>query len=924
MNNTLKLPRLGKSGQHCPKDRRLLILCFYDPLSISTVPETVRYIQSLSKLNIDVINLFDDRVDTSSVVLRENIDFNFYQTIIIHNSLSYNVDSLRSLDDQLKEKLKTYQGIKILMKQDENHRFKEMAEYIGETGFDLILSCLPKESIPKIYPKKIVGSVTFSRMLTGYVTPSLRSLNYLNNKRPIDIGYRGSIQPLSFGRLAYEKRLIGEDVSRILSKNSLNLDISSKWEDRKGGNEWIDFLINCKATLGAESGASVFDLDGDLDERCKKIEEKLGTFDKSKEYAELFLSKINDLENKIHYHQISPRHFEAIATGTVQLLYPGQYSNILKPGKHYFELKRDYSNINEAIKHISDDKTRIRMATVAYEEIILNKDYWIETFVNDLDNKIIKLISEKIKRNEQIKITSNKHNILMLVTHDLHQDPRLKWIQDGSYENMKIHLLGIHPEDEPIHKSYKGNSQLNFSVRKEYWSPFDFAHLNKLVGADASGLEALSVLAEIDNILSLTDKALYEVLGAPFNHERNIEFKENLEYILNKTITLIYGSLNLRGLNSIIACDLDTLPAALILKSIFKIPIFYDAHEYWPTSQPQFIQYEIQFWKDIEKRLLQHVNNCQTVTPGLAEIMSNEYGVPFNFTPNCAPIKNFKVIKKNESKDNCKFLYQGGFSPYRGIELLINIWGNTNKSAILYLRGPEVEFKTQMKNLAQETGLLNKRIFFPEPVKENFLIEEASKSDVGIASYTPSGINYSNCCPNKISQYMAAGLPLLCNKTNYIQEILKKSGAGLVVDFNCNDQLINAINKLTIDRSLRKNFANKSLEYFKKDFNWEVVSKKMYETINDSIKSKKTGPLYFNENQQRIMLLQRKNYTASSYWVLKNEHSHYKQYKEMYEQYEAYLNNGFKSILFIIYQLSCSKFPLLGRLLRKIRFFFIK
>ena len=98
----------------------------------------------------------------------------------------------------------------------------------------------------------------------------------------------------------------------------------------------------------------------------------------------------------------------------------------------------------------------------------------------------------------------------------------------------------------------------------------------------------------------------------------------------------------------------------------------------------------------------------------------------------------------------------------------------------------------------------------------------------------------------------------------------------------------------------------------------------MYETINDSIKSKKTGPLYFNENQQRIMLLQRKNYTASSYWVLKNEHSHYKQYKEMYEQYEAYLNNGFKSILFIIYQLSCSKIPLLGRLLRKIRLFFIK
>ena len=930
MNKSLKLPRLGSTSLHCPKDERLLLLCFYDPLSISTVPETVRYIQSLSNFNINVINLFDDRIDTSSVVLRKNIDFNFYQTIIIHNSLSYNVDALKPLDDQLKEKLKTFQGVKILMKQDENHRFKEMAKYIGETGFDLILTCLPKESISKIYPKEIVGSVAFSRMLTGYVTPSLRLLNYLNKKRPIDIGYRGSIQPLSFGRLAYEKRLIGEDVSRIVStKNLLNLDISSKWEDRKGGNDWFDFLLKSKATLGAESGASVFDVNGDLDERCRKLEEKLGAFNESKDYAESFLSGINHLENKVHYNQISPRHFEAIATGTVQLLYPGQYSNILKPGKHYFELKRDYSNINEAINYICDDKKRVRMAKVAYEEIILNKDYWIETFVKDLDNKITKLIRKKIKKNEQIKVTSEKHNILMLFTHDLHQDPRIKWVQDGSYKNMKIHLLGIHPKNEPIQKLYKGNSQLNISVTTEYWSPFDFAHLSKLVGTDASGLDALSVLAKLDNTLSLTDKALYDVFGAPLNHERNNEFKGYLAYMLHKTITLLYGALNFRGLNSIIACDLDTLPAALILKSIFKIPIFYDAHEYWPTSQPQFIQYEIQFWKDIEKRLLQHVDNCQTVTPGLAEIMSSEYGVPFNFTPNCVPIKNFKPFKKNESKDKCKFLYQGGFSPYRGIELLINIWGHTNKKAILYLRGPEGAFKTQMQNLALEKGLLNKRIFFPKPVKENHLIEVASKSDVGIAPYTPKGINYSNCCPNKISQYMAAGLPLLCNKTNYIQEVIKKSGTGLVVDFNDNDKLINAINELTINRLLRENFATKSLEYFKRDFNWEVVSKKMYETINNSIKSKKMRSLYFFKNQQKIKLLQRNEYLNSSYLDLKNEkiqaelmmEMHKKNsemYQKMYEQNEARIINriikipvDFKNLRNAIFQFSFSKIPFL-------------
>ena len=49
-------------------------------------------------------------------------------------------------------------------------------------------------------------------MLTSYVTPTLRALDSRKAERPIEIGFRGSIQPLEFGRLAFEKHKIGDDV----------------------------------------------------------------------------------------------------------------------------------------------------------------------------------------------------------------------------------------------------------------------------------------------------------------------------------------------------------------------------------------------------------------------------------------------------------------------------------------------------------------------------------------------------------------------------------------------------------------------------------------------------------------------------------------------------------------------------------------
>lgn len=364
-------------------------------MGISTVPETVGFIQQYSQFSITVLNLFEDRSKGWTWSLSPLINLRKFDGIVIHNSISYNVDNLHALDRRLSCKMRDFGGAKVLMKQDENFQFKVLAEYIGESQFDLIFTCLPPEAVPLIYPPSLVGTPIFSRMLTGYVTPILRNFPLKREPRPIDIGYRGSIQPLSFGRLAYEKRKMGEDVAKLLKGKNLHVDISSRWEDRVGGSAWLDFLSKCKATLGVESGASVFDLDGTLSSRCKTAEKKYGPIREDAEYAEQFLGELTDIEGKIHYNQIAPRHFEAAATRTLQIMYPGRYSDIFIPGRHYIELARDHSNIAHVLALLGDEPHRLQIVDRAYEEIINNLKYGIETFVQHFDNLVTQILHKK-------------------------------------------------------------------------------------------------------------------------------------------------------------------------------------------------------------------------------------------------------------------------------------------------------------------------------------------------------------------------------------------------------------------------------------------------------------------------------------------------------------------------------------------------
>lgn len=182
------------------------------------------------------------------------------------------------------------------------------------------------------------------------------------------------------------------------------------------------------------------------------------------------------------------------------------------------------------------------------------------------------------------------------------------------------------------------------------------------------------------------------------------------------------------------------------------------------------------------------------------------------------------------------FVVCGNFGPTRGFERLLANWLQCPNGAVLYLQGKDNEFKEHLKNLKTAKILLQKNaLVFIDAVPEEKIIESLKSYDVGIIPYEPFCLNNKYCFPNKTTQYLKAGLPILANDLPVIKRVFKNTGAGLIINFKNTKLFRQAILLYTNTEFLRKAKVA-ALKLHENHLNWEKVSQKFYETLETSQK----------------------------------------------------------------------------------------
>ena len=326
-------------------------------------------------------------------------DFSRFDVVVLHYSLY--LPHLSYLSKKSREQIKAFKGLKVAFVQDEYRQINSEIDILSYLDIDVLFTCFREIEAQKIYDRVKLPNLTKYNNLTGYVPDNL--LNEQNipliKDRTIDVGYRARKLPFWLGELSYEKWNIVEKWNLFALKDSLRSDVSYLEEDRIYGDNWLDFIKNCKAQLGVESGASVMDFTGEI-ERNITNHIKKNPNDDFFTVQKLFLK---DVEGLYKLNQISPRCFEAIALKTVLILYEGEYSNILQPWEHYIPLKKDFSNISEVVSCLKNNDFLQELADRAYEKIALNPKYSYKTFIKGFDE----ILQNEFNQRKKLKAIKN-------------------------------------------------------------------------------------------------------------------------------------------------------------------------------------------------------------------------------------------------------------------------------------------------------------------------------------------------------------------------------------------------------------------------------------------------------------------------------------------------------------------------------------
>lgn len=282
--------------------------------------------------------------------------------------------------------------------------------------------------------------------------------------------------------------------------------------------------------------------------------------------------------------------------------------------------------------------------------------------------------------------------------------------------------------------------------------------------------------------------------------------------------------------------DLDTLFPNYLISKLKNISLIYDSHELF-CEVPELIvnPKKKKIWLKLEKWIIPKLKNCVTVNHSIAAIFETQYKTKFNVVRNIPKkITLEKVLSKEELglplNKKIIILQGAGINIDRGAEELIEAMQYTDNIFLLIIGGGDVWDKliAMVANLKLESKV---KLITKIPKKQ--LMQYTINADLGITLDKNTNKNYFNSLPNKVFDYLHAGIPIFTSPMPEIVGIINKHQIGFV----CNsfeprqiaEQISNFIN------SEQYSICRTNVEGAAAEYNWETEKKKLLDVITNSV-----------------------------------------------------------------------------------------
>ena len=336
------------------------------------------------------------------------------------------------------EALHRFRGLKIIAVQDDYDRTATLHRAMRRLGFHVLLTCIQPEFWHLAYPESELPGVHIIQGLTGYMpeqSPYLDAPIVPLAERPVWLAYRGRRLGAKYGRLGFEKEVIGTRMQAICEARGIAHDISVDDRNRIYGDKWFEFLQSSRAMLGSESACNVFDFDADIEQAIETFRTAQGR----EPLYEDMIETLAPLERYFDVGQISPRVFECAMMRTPMVLFRGRYSDAISPDEHYIPLERDFSNADEVLAKLGDLELLQGLADRTFQTVVASGRFGYRSLAETLSAAIEDQYPRRINQDWVAfrNATSKPWDALETV------------VVPTSYDEVKQGILIERPTDEP-------------------------------------------------------------------------------------------------------------------------------------------------------------------------------------------------------------------------------------------------------------------------------------------------------------------------------------------------------------------------------------------------------------------------------------------------------------------------------------------
>ena len=230
--------------------------------------------------------------------------------------------------------------------------------------------------------------------------------------------------------------------------------------------------------------------------------------------------------------------------------------------------------------------------------------------------------------------------------------------------------------------------------------------------------------------------------------------------------------------------DYNTMWIGVAARLLHRSALVYDSHELWPDRN---MRPEARWWLLACEALFARLAHAIVMTsPAHAEVLARRYRVRQPVVVRNIPAESAGARSGHErarSRDGHGpvAIYVGGVLRHRGIEQSIRALPSVDRLTLRLLGPVEPDYRAELEHLARSAGV-HDRVEFSPPVPPTEVVAALAGADVGLALFQPVCLSHRLVLPNKLFEYVRAGLPVVGSDLPMIARFVGDHDVGTTVD----------------------------------------------------------------------------------------------------------------------------------------------